>query len=762
MRRPTSAAKAVRSLATRRPGLVALAAALILLLWPAATAGAATFNVNKTADTADGSCDPADCSLREAIVAANASGGADTVNVPAGHYTLTLGTELPISATLTIVGAGAGATSIDGNATTRVFNVSGAGTAVTMSGLTIERGRSTNGSAILFGGTGTNTLTLRDSVFSNNSATGTGGVIGASYGTFGNTLTMTIANSTFSSNTAGLSGGGSGAGGAIFFDFGGGPNTLNLNVANSAFTGNRAGGGSPATSGTGGAIQIGSGGSSNSLSLSVTDTTLSGNRAGGDGAIGAGGGVFVDVGGAGNTVGLTVNGSTFSSNSAGGSGGGGTGGAIHFGAGVTSTLTLSAANSTISGNTAGGGAGTGSGGGIFFTGGIAGSSGRLTNVTVAGNTASGGIGTGGGLNAGANTTLVNTIIAGNTAAAGTNCFGPPTSGGHNLESADTCGLTAAGDLKNTDPQLDPLANNGGPTQTQALRKGSPAIDAGDNNGCPATDQRGGSRPQPPGGTCDIGAFEFGALADLAIAKTVSPDPVSAGKNLTYTLTVTNNGPDEAAGIRVEEAIPADTTLGSVSASQGSCSGTGPVACSIGTLTKGATATATIVVKPAKAGTTTNTATVSGNPTDTNPANNTATASATVRPTITSLKIKPRRFRAARRGGSIAARTGARVTYSVSEKASVRFTVERALRGRKIGKSCKAPTHKNRKRKRCTRYKRAKGSFKRTGKAGKKNRFMFTGRLARKRLRPGNYRLVGVATATGIESEQKTASFGILR
>ena len=65
-----------------------------------------------------------------------------------------------------------------------------------------------------------------------------------------------------------------------------------------------------------------------------------------------------------------------------------------------------------------------------------------------------------------------------------------------------------GDLIGVNPLLGPLQFNGGPTETQALLEGSPAIEAGENAGCPATDQRGVARPQPPGGRCDIGAFEF--------------------------------------------------------------------------------------------------------------------------------------------------------------------------------------------------------------------------------------------------------------
>jgi hypothetical protein len=58
----------------------------------------------------------------------------------------------------------------------------------------------------------------------------------------------------------------------------------------------------------------------------------------------------------------------------------------------------------------------------------------------------------------------------------------------------------------SDPMLGPLANNGGATQSHALLPDWPVIYKGTNGGCPATDQRGVTRPQ--GGTCDIGAFEI--------------------------------------------------------------------------------------------------------------------------------------------------------------------------------------------------------------------------------------------------------------
>jgi hypothetical protein len=143
----------------------------------------------------------------------------------------------------------------------------------------------------------------------------------------------------------------------------------------------------------------------------------------------------------------------------------------------------------------------------------------IVNSTIAGNHALKG---GGGLAAGqgyapiseqvalGRMTLRNTIVAGNTSDAGpVNCHVKDqviASEGHNLDSDGSCFLSAPGDLPKTDPLLDPLADNGGPTQTLALRAGSPAIDAGGSEGCPNHDQRGTRRPV--GGACDIGAFEY--------------------------------------------------------------------------------------------------------------------------------------------------------------------------------------------------------------------------------------------------------------
>ena len=129
----------------------------------------------------------------------------------------------------------------------------------------------------------------------------------------------------------------------------------------------------------------------------------------------------------------------------------------------------------------------------------------------------------------------NSLIA-NTVAGAANCASTLglVSLGHNLASDDTCtGLTAAGDITDTDPLLGALADNGGGTPTIALLPGSPAIDAGDDVTCAAApvinvDQRDVARPQ--GAHCDIGAFESRAFT-LAMA---SGDNQAASLNNAFT------------------------------------------------------------------------------------------------------------------------------------------------------------------------------------------------------------------------------------
>jgi uncharacterized repeat protein (TIGR01451 family) len=117
--------------------------------------------------------------------------------------------------------------------------------------------------------------------------------------------------------------------------------------------------------------------------------------------------------------------------------------------------------------------------------------------------------------------------------------------------------------------------------------------------------------------------------------TDSPDPAHVGQNLTYTIRVTNNGPDRAIGVAVTDQLPKNAGYGSSTSTQGSCTikpSKNAVVCTIGTMASGASVTITLMVKPTSKGTITNTASVTlTSPTDPNTANNTATATTTVTP-----------------------------------------------------------------------------------------------------------------------------------
>lgn len=128
-------------------------------------------------------------------------------------------------------------------------------------------------------------------------------------------------------------------------------------------------------------------------------------------------------------------------------------------------------------------------------------------------------------------------------------------------------------------------------------------------------------------------FMFGFVTttgDLSITKTDSPDPVIVNHDLTYTLTITNNGPQAAAAVHVEDPLPSGVTYKSATASTGgSCSedsGTKTVKCDFPSIANGASKTVTIVVTPTS--TTSdlaNTATVTSASADANSANNSATS-----------------------------------------------------------------------------------------------------------------------------------------
>lgn len=270
---------------------------------------AATFMVTKTADTNDGVCN-SDCSLREAIRAANAAPGADTINVPAGYYLLTRtgsdstanNGDLDLTGPTTLIGAGAGLTIVDGNTTDRVFQIIGA-QAVTLARLTIQRGgNQSSGSGVHVAG-GTLTLTNVSLISNTVSSSGNGGAL------YFNGGALNLSDSTLSGNSAGNNGG------AIYT-----LNAVTLTISASTFYNNSAK--------NGGGLYLSANGAA-----ALLNSTFSANRA----ANGSGGGIR-------NYGALTLTHVTFANNSA-----TSTGGAFRSSGTATLKNTL-LANSLISGN----------------------------------------------------------------------------------------------------------------------------------------------------------------------------------------------------------------------------------------------------------------------------------------------------------------------------------------------------------------------------------------------------------------------------
>jgi len=257
---------------------VALAASVALAA--AANANAATFTVTRVDDPVPGACD-SDCSLREAVLAADAGSGGDTISIPAGHYGLRIaGTgedaaatgDLDLTRSVTISGSGARATVIDAGGGDRVFDVK-AGVTASISDVTITGGFiNGNGGGIASAGV----LTLvRDTVSGNHAllaSNGNGGGIDSNG-------TLTVTQTEISGNGA-VDGGGINFGGTLW-------------LTNSTVSGNTAGG--PGANGDGGGIS-GSGGAT----LTATGSTIVGNSS--FNGLGSGGGISASMATLGGTI----------------------------------------------------------------------------------------------------------------------------------------------------------------------------------------------------------------------------------------------------------------------------------------------------------------------------------------------------------------------------------------------------------------------------------------------------------------------------
>ena len=127
--------------------------------------------------------------------------------------------------------------------------------------------------------------------------------------------------------------------------------------------------------------------------------------------------------------------------------------------------------------------------------------------------------------------------------------------------------------------------------------------------------------------------------DLAVGITAVPNPVIIGSNLTYTISVTNNGPDTAHSVSLTQVLPSGATYKSVSSSRGAVGFSGGlITGSLGNMNVGDTATITVVVTLGQAGIAFSTVTVGSAEADLNPFNNTATVATQVDPPDADLSL----------------------------------------------------------------------------------------------------------------------------
>lgn len=534
---------------TLRIGLLALSCALA-----AGPANAATFAVDSTADAVDaipgdGLCatNTGACTLRAAILEANALDGADAIDLPAGSYALGLpgagedaavSGDLDITDALTIQGAGMDVAVIDAAGLDRVIDVVPAPAttiAVALRDLTIRGGSAASEPGEFFvGGGGVRTydrtlLTLLRVALRDNFSTTRGGGLACYYGNCAVTGGI-VAGNTASPGSAASGGGGlwGGYGGRLVVDgteltdnqaklgaaIGAAEVDSRLDVHNARIAGNRGlsaievseGGGAVADSviEDNDATGIATG---NDVFLVVARSAIRGNT----GA--SGGGMRLTTAGSGA---ITVDDSSIYDNESDDAGGG----ILLF-----DESRLSVSNTTISGNRA-----ATSGGGIAVV--VSIGTLRLDDVTITGNHAprAGGIALESTFML-ASLVAANSIVAqnhgsdGDCVASGVLSRVQIASDGYNLiGDASECNWTpAVGDQLGTvatpiDAMLGPLSWWSGPTLMHAPLPGSPAIDAGNpaapsetGSACRPTDQRGVARPIDgdgvDGARCDIGAME---------------------------------------------------------------------------------------------------------------------------------------------------------------------------------------------------------------------------------------------------------------
>jgi uncharacterized repeat protein (TIGR01451 family) len=146
-----------------------------------------------------------------------------------------------------------------------------------------------------------------------------------------------------------------------------------------------------------------------------------------------------------------------------------------------------------------------------------------------------------------------------------------------------------------------------------------------------------------------------SVADILIDKNVNASRVTVGQRLTYTIVATNNGPSAAPDVRVVDTFGRPARVRSVETTQGTCTTTPPVTCTLGPLAAGASATITIMAVPQESGTLRNSVTTTHGGIDPNPRNNVSKALTRVaKPALRITKEASRR----------SVRAGGRITYTI--------------------------------------------------------------------------------------------------
>ena len=485
---------------------------LISLLGTTLEAGAGIITVDSAADNQPGDA----CTLRQAIALVNGSGNtgnclADgTASPPEIHFDLSLPATITLdaglgqlnpTASVLIQGPGMDQLTLSGNDQVRLFDGSTSGATLYLRDLRIANGRSPDGAA----GGGINiccgfSLDLAQVHVHNNHSNFAGGGIEAN----GN---IVMRDSIIGGNTA-VDDDPTGT----FLSFGGGVRVAGFGsqalFERVQFIGNTAGSfDAGANPGLGGALATGS-----SRVVTVIDSSFAGNFAAGaqqrtgynpipTGMGGQGGAIY-------NVAEVNLTGTTLETNYA-----------IFEGGGIFNVGTTRVANVTIANNTVPSASSPSEGGGIANAENNNSVNNpqvimELTHATLWGNSA----GLGGGLHnrrANAEQVLIHNsafghIGTGQTGGDIVNGGDGEMTGTHNLiESAATAGGLVDGvdgNIIGTPAEFIEMGDFGGSTQTVNFCTSSPLIDAADSSNCPATDQRGVTRPQ--GNGCDIGAMEL--------------------------------------------------------------------------------------------------------------------------------------------------------------------------------------------------------------------------------------------------------------